>query len=245
VYFLQRIRNPWSLCLVLALSVILNRGSAQQVQMYDLPNNTKPNQLPALKEKEPDVGSRYLIKKWSRGTVELWNHKRLPEGNEYLLFNYDKMNNEVCVMDQYAKQRFYPIDSVNGFDFVDNSVIYSFEKIPLISNKFLLMSIYKSEKGYSLYKRMYTKYIPSGYVSSGYYSEGKKYDEYIDDYEYYLVYPGNTSYRKLYLKESVIRRALKEESKLINDYFNMHEDDINEQSLIGIVQYIDDNKYPE
>ena len=54
--------------------------------------------------------------------------------------------------------------------------------------------------------------IRSSYANAGYYSEGKKYDEYADYYEYYLVYPGNTVYRKLTMKEKVVRRALKDEA---------------------------------
>jgi hypothetical protein len=232
--------------MVLGISANLSRGFAQEVQMYDLPDrDNKTYQVPIAKEKEIEIGSRYLTKKWSRGNVEMWNHRRLPEGDQILLFNYDKLDNRVYVINQYGKQWSYPIDSILGFDLVENSIIYSFEKIPWISNSFFLMSIYKSEKGYSLYKRLLTKYIRAGYTNAGYYSEGKKYDEYVDNFEYYLIYPGNNAFRKLSLKEGVIRRALKEESKLLDEFFSLHEKDINEQSLLGIVQYIDDKKYPE
>ena len=243
---LQRIVNPWSVCLILGISLIPRRGSAQEVQTYDLPqHDNKSYQVPITTEKPIEIGNRYLAKKWSRGNVEMWNHRRLPEGDQILLFNYDKLNDQVYVINQYGKQWSYPIDSVLGFDIVENSIIYSFEKIPWISNNYFLMSIYKSEKGYSLYKRLFVKFIRGGYTNAGYYSEGKKYDEYVEDFEYYLIYPGKTTYRKLNLKEGVIRRALKEESGLLEEFFNLHEKDINEQSLLGIIQYIDDKKYPE
>ncbi len=246
MYILQRIGNPWFLCTILGISVILSRGSAQQVQMYDLPDhNNKSNQVPITSENVAEVGSKYLAKKWSRGIVEMWNHKRLPEGDEILLFNYDKLNDRIYIINQFGKEWYYPIDSILSFDLVANGIIYSFEKIPWISNKYFLISIYKSEKGYSLYKRLFTKYIRAGYTNAGYYSEGKKYDEYVDNYEYYLIYPGNSAYKKLNLKEGVIRRALKEESSLLEEFFTLHEKEINEQSLLGIIQYIDDKKYPE
>jgi hypothetical protein len=243
---LQRIGNPRSVSMVLGMTVILSRSFAQEVQMYDLPQSSyKSSQVPVMKEKEIEIGSRYFTKKWSRGTVEMWDHRRMPEGNQILLFNYDKLTDQIYFIDQYGKQSSYPIDSVLSFDLVENSVIYSFEKIPWISSRFFLMSIYKSEKGYSLYKRLLTKYIRAGYTNAGYYSEGKKYDEYVDSYDYYLIYPGNNAFRKLNLKEGVIRRALKEESTLLDEFFTLHEKDINEQSLLGIIQYIDDKKYPE
>src|SRR5664279_1516905 len=107
------------------------------------------------------------------------------------------------------------------------------------------MPIYKSEKGYSLYKRLFTKSTRSAYGNDGYTSEGKRYDEYADTYEYYLLYPGNTIYKRVNLKESVVRRVLKEEEKLINEYFALNELEINEQSFLGIIQYINDKKYPD
>jgi hypothetical protein len=243
---LQRIVNPWLLRMFFGLSVLVSRGFAQQVQMYETPQaNNKSYQVPVIKEKEIEIGSRYLTKKWSRGSVEMWDHRRLPEANQILLFNCDKLDDQIYVINQYGKQWSYPIDSVLGFELVENSVIYSFEKIPWISNNFFLMSIYKSEKGYSLYKRLFTKYIRAGYTNAGYYSEGKKYDEYVDNYEYYLIYPGKKTFRKLNLKEGVIRRALREDSGLVDEFFTLHEKDINEQSLLAIIQYIDDKKYPE
>jgi hypothetical protein len=214
--------------------------------MSDLPNDRPRSvMVPVFTEREKDVGSVYLTKKWSRGYVVLWNHKRIPEQDEYLLFNYDKLRSTVYVMDQFVKQRSYPIDSITSFEIVENSVIYSFEKIPWISNGYYLMPIIKSEKGYSLYKRLFSKYIRSSYTNAGYYSEGKKYDEYADYYEYYLVYPGNAVYKKLTLKEKAIRRALKNDEVTLNEYFNLNEPEINEQSLLGIIQYINDKKYPD
>jgi hypothetical protein len=107
------------------------------------------------------------------------------------------------------------------------------------------MPILKSEKGYSFYKRLFCKYLRSSYSNAGYYSEGNKYDEYADYYEYYLVYPGHTNYKKLILKEKAVRRALKSDETLLEEYFKLNEPDFNEQSVLGIIQYIDDKKYPE
>jgi hypothetical protein len=59
------------------------------------------------------------------------------------------------------------------------------------------------------------------------------------------VYPGNTSYKRVNLKESVVRRALKGEEALINEYFALNELEINEQSFLGVIQYINDKKYPD
>jgi len=244
---LQRIRNPWLFFTILYIAILPARGSAQDGELSPAPGTqTRRVMIPVFTDQQKgDAGNLYLTKKWCRGYVVLWNHKQIPEQNEFLLFNYDKVKNLVYVMDQYAKQWTYPIDSVSSFEIVENNVIYSFEKIPWISKGYYLIPIYKSEKGYSLYKRLFTKSTRSAYGNDGYASEGKRYDEYADTYEYYLLYPGNTIYKRVNLKESVVRRVLKEEEKLINEYFALNELEINEQSFLGIIQYINDKKYPD
>ena len=244
---LQRIGRPWIFCITLCISVLLSRGLAQETVMNQLPsdNNKTPILIPVFTEREADVGSTFLVKKWIRGVVELANHKRIPEPDQLLLFNFDKIHNQLYVINLLKKVYSYPIDSVSSFELVDNDEIYSFEKIPWISNNYFLMPVTKSEKGYSLYKRLFTKLNRAEYSNAGYYTTGKKYDEYLDYYEYYLIFPGNTSYRKIYLKENAVRRVFRDESKILEEFFALHDNEINEESLLGIVQYINDKKYPE
>ena len=180
-----------------------------------------------------------------KGRVELTNHKLLPEPENPLLFNYDKINQVIYSINRDNKIVFYPKDSVVSFNLVDNNTVFSFQKVLSISDNFFLVPILKSDKGYSLYKRMFTKFLQADYSDEGYYTRGRKFDEYVDYFEYYITYPGNTLFRKLYLKEKDIRKAFKDENKLLDDFFEMRGHEINEQSLIGIVQFIDDKKYPE
>jgi len=195
--------------------------------------------------KDETVGSVYLTSNWVKGRAELLNHRMLPEPGNPLLFNFDKTNNLLYTINRDNKITFYPEDSVISFSIVDDYTVYSFEKIPWISDNFFLMPILKSDKGYSLYKRLFTKFIQADFSSEGYYTKGRNFDEYADYYEYYITYPGNTLFRKLYLKEKDIRRALRDETKLLDDFFTIHEHEINEQSLIGIIQFIDDKKFPD
>lgn len=201
--------------------------------------------LSAFFIRDQTVGSPYLSTTWVKGNVELSNHTQLPEPGQPLLFNFDKIHNIICAVSSDGKISYYPTDSILSFNLVDGNTIFSFEKIPWISGNFFLMPILKSEKGYSLYKRLFTKFLQADFSSEGYYTKGNRFDEYVDYYEYYITYPGNTLFRKLYLKEKDIRRALKDESKLLDDFFSLHDHEINEQGLIGIVQYIDDKKFPD
>lgn len=243
---LKRIVNLWFFSITLCLTILCSHANAQQSEISNLPaERVKTVIIPVFTERESDVGSIFFANKWTKGSVELSSHRRIPDPDHPLLFNFDKLNNIIYVINRDQKEWSYPIDSVVAFELMDNGDLHSFVKIPWISNNYFLTPIYQSEKGYSLYRRLFTKYIRAAYTEAGYYSEGKKYDEYADYTEYYLTFPGNTSYRKLTLKENGIRRALKEEAALLQEYFAVHDNEINEQSLLGIIQYIDDKKFPE
>jgi len=235
-------------CMLFCVSFCIREVKAQEPPADPkLPSflDRNPNLLPHFFEKEKVVGSPYLAKSWVPGYIDLINHKRIPEPNEEMLFNYDKMMNVIYVIDNTYKLRMFPIDSVSSFELVENNMIYTFQKISWISNKFYLIPVIESSKGYSLYKRLITNYHWADYTSDGYSSKGRKFDEFTDTYEYFLTYPGNKLYRKVLLKENAVRRAFKDDSQLLDGFFTLHDNEINEQSLLGIVQYINDKKYPD
>lgn len=242
-------RKRWTefCCMIICIPFFWGGVEAQQTQLTQLPSDINRNgaQIPVFTEREPDVGSLYLSRSWISGKLELLHHSNIPDSGQVLLFNFDKVHSRVYVINQTGKQWFYPVDSVVQFELVDNNVIYTFQKLSWISLNFFLSPVIKSEKGYSLYKRLFTKCTRSAYENAGYYSTGSKYDEYVDYYVYYLIYPGNSVYRKLYLKENTIRRAFRDEARLIEKFFDLHDNDISEESLLAMVQYINDKKFPD
>ncbi len=237
------------ICGILSMFTMLCSGQAQTApppETIQLPTDLHRNPvLTSFFEREDVIGSPYLSRGWMQGVAEMSNHKIIPEPGEPLLFNYDKINGSLFVVNRSDKIKFYPIDSVSSFELTENGTNYSFEKVSWISNNFFLIPVIKSPKGYSLYKRLFTKLLRADYSSEGYYTKGKKSDEYIDYYEYYLAFPGNSSFRKLYLKENVIRKVLRDESVLLAEFFSLHDKEITEQSMLGIIQFINDRKYPD
>src|SRR5882672_3877061 len=226
--------GSWFFCIILCLPILICPVLAQQNINAQIPADIhRGRDLTPFFSKEETVGSNYLSKNWMKGGVELSNHELLPKPGEPLLFNFDKINNVLYTVNRDSKIIFYPADSILSFNLADEKTVFSFEKINWISDNFFLMPILKSDKGYSLYKRLFTRFLQADFSSEGYYTKGRKFDEYVDYYEYYITYPGNNLFRKLYLKEKDIRRALRDESKLLDDFFSIHEHEINEQSLIG------------
>jgi hypothetical protein len=228
------------------LLILVSRGISQPPIPPDLTNevNTRGVITPFF-NKEHDIGSPYLVNGWVRGVVEFKNHKHLPAAGGVAWFNFDKMDYILYTVDSLNRITQYPIDSISSLDLSDNDNEYRFEKVSWISDHYFLMPIIKSAKGFSLYKRMYTKLIRADYSDGGYYTVGKKSDEYVDYYEYYLVYPGDRKWRKIYLQQNVVRHALKSESGLLDEFFSLHDNEIDEQSLLAIIQFINDRKYPD
>jgi hypothetical protein len=233
-------------CYLIGIPILLSSGFAQQNINAQLTSQyNKASEIIPFFEKEQTIGTPYLSRNWMPGVLELSNHKRIPDAEERLLFNFDKINNVVYIVNRSNIITRFPIDSVFGFNLVGNNNIYVFEKVSWISDNFFLTPIVKSEKGYSLYKRLFTKLIQADFTSEGYYTKGKRFDEYVDYYEYYISYPGNKLFRKIFLKEKYIRKALREDSKLLDEFFIIHDNDISEPILIGIIEYLNNNKFPE
>ena len=199
------------------------------------PNHTV-GVLPVFSEKDSVKGSPYLVKGWLMGTLELSSHERLPESGHSLFFNYDKMNERLFATDGEKKPWFYSIDSIKAFTLIDTDAVYEFEKVPLISPSHLFRVLVKSDSGYSLYKRMTSKFVPSDYVDQVYWTTGKKFDMYIDRAEYYLVYPGHSRSRKLNLNVREIKKSLPSESGRLNKFFGQDSGPVDEQAFVVLLK---------
>ena len=141
--------------LLLFCQVEAQKGSTPQLPTF---HNTDPNALPHLITKEKPIGSPYLTKNWVTGYIELENHHHIPDSNEYVLMNFDKIQSVIYLTNGVDKIWFYTIDSIKSFELFDINKAYDFEKIPWISSKFYLIPVIKSAKGYSLYKRLVTTF---------------------------------------------------------------------------------------
>jgi hypothetical protein len=241
------IRLLWLYILTVALFFQIEIVEAQKIspEQFVLDAYQSSRLLSLLYNRDKIHGSPYLVNGWLNGVAVLTNHQIISGKDQKYLFNYDKLNVRIYILSEDKKIWFYPVDSVSSFDFHDSATHYAFEKIHAISDRFFLTPVILSDRGYSLYKRLITHYKPSDYVNAGYYKEGNNYDEYVDFYEYYMVFPEAKKVKKLYLKEKSVIRALKNEAELVNAYFEINSKEFNEQSLLGLLQYINDKKYPE
>jgi len=237
---------PLTICLTSYLFFTPLYGGAQTpVIMMPSEIGRNPTLQQVFFEKESTVGSSLLSRYWMKGTVLLENHKLLPVNGQPLYFNYDKLKSVVYAADLSDNLWTFPIDSVQEFTMRDSSHEYEFRKVPQIDTRFFLMPVIESEKGYSLYKRLFTKLEAADFSNGGYFTKGNKYDQFVDYYEYYLLLPGKTEYRKFSMKEAAVNRSFKVEKQLVAQYNSINEMDMTEEYLLGLVQYINDKKYPD
>ena len=196
--------------------------------------------LPTFFSKDSAKGSPYLVKGWLRGTLELNTHQRLPETGHPLFFNYDKMNERLFVTDGRNKPWTYSRDSIDGFELIDSDTNYEFEKVPLISRSHLLRVLVRSDSGYSLYKRIITKFITSDYKNEVYWTTGRNYDMYVDNAEYYVVYPGHKNFRKLNLNVREIKRSFPSETDRLDKFFAQDSGPVDEKVFVALLQNLNE-----
>ena len=225
--------------LLAGVSVAYAQDPNLTMATYD-PNHPT-NLLPTFFLHDSAKGSPFLVRGWLRGSLELTGHRRLPEPGHGLFFNYDKMNERVFATNGVDKPWTYSKDSISSLSLGDSNVVYNFEKIPLISRSHLLEALTRSERGYALYRRIITKFHAADYVNQGYLTAGRKFDLYVDSYEYYLVYPGHASFRKVNLKVRDVKKALRLESARVNVFFgNSRGGSVDPQALLVLVRHLNE-----
>ena len=95
----------------------------------------------------------------------------------------------------------------------------------------------KNEK-YAVYKSIKTTFIKSDYHTNGLSESGKPYDEYSDEYKYYVVFPDNKGFKEVTLKTNVIKDVFGENQKA-NEFISEHKGSaVDENYLIDLVNYL-------
>jgi hypothetical protein len=83
--------------------------------------------------------------------------------------------------------------------------------------------------------------VLASYISFGYTTEGQKYDEYIDEYEYYFIYPDKVTFRKFYLNEKSIRNAFIDYPGNLNRLLNKKDRPVTEEKLALMIDEMDNS----
>jgi hypothetical protein len=230
------------ICLIMGLTASPSFLCAQDPELMKVTSdpNHRTGALPIFFDKDSAKGSPYLVYGWLHGVVELNDHRRLPEKGRGLFFNFDKMYERLYVTDGIGKVWSYPNDSVSSFALGDGDIVYNFEKIPWVSQTHFFQPMVRSQTGYSLYKRLITRIVAADYKSEGYYTTGSRSDQYVDHYVYYVLYPGNRSFKTLLLNKREIKKTFGTESAALNKFFSQNGQEINESTVVDLVHFLNE-----
>ena len=193
--------------------------------------------LTVFHRKKETQGSRYLFNWWVNGTMLDTNLVVINTAD--FSFNYDKVGKKLLATRD--KNTIIEINDVaiNSFILKTDTSIAKFVKIPAISKKEFLIELVKDEVKYSLYKSMKTTFQKADYTNNGLIESGKKYDEFVDEFEYYIIFPGGNQFKKIELKKKSIREALSNEEVKVKQYFSKSESAvINEAFLKELILFL-------
>lgn len=177
---------------------------------------------------------------WLRGNAELADGRHLPEPGKAFFFNFDKMTGRLYITDGISRIWHYSSDSVASFTLADSNSVLSFGKEPMISRTHFLQILVRSEKGYNVYREWITKLNRSEFQDAGYYTTGQRYDEYVDLFNYFIVYPGHRRFRRLGLTVHAIHKALPAESARLNAFFSQTSGSVDVNTFVYLMQFLNE-----
>lgn len=199
--------------------------------------NYSGSYLPVFNNKENTVGSRYLFVRWVKGKV--YNKSNQLVSDDSYVFNYDKITKKLLATQDNKIVVEVEDKNLKSFTLSYGDDTITFQRMPLISNKDFFVALAESEKKYSLYKVIKTRFQKANFTTNGIIQSGNNYDQFIDEPEYYLVFPGGRELQTLELTRKSVKQTLKPEIKKIRSYYTEHSGEtFDEGYLTGLVNFL-------
>ena len=196
--------------------------------------------LPNFVIKENTRGNRYLYENWVDGFVIG------TDGNTYnsprFKYNYDKISRKLFMLYDSATIIQLSSGDIAAFTLKSPESDLSFERLKNSTDQNFYQALYKGDKGYALYKLLTTKFSKADYETNGIIESGKKYDEYVDTEEYYILSP-KQGLTKITFKKKAIDKALETDYNKVQAFYNQHKSDIVDQEFVKqLLQYLNTAK---
>ncbi len=193
--------------------------------------------FPIVREKEETHGSRYFITDWVKGTVV--NAQGQQINNTDFHFKYDKISGNLLLT--YDEKSAIEVDKsqIRSFTLKDkDNNHYFFEIIPAI-DKIHFVQVLSAGNKYEIYKLIKTKLIGSSYTTNGLTSAGNPYDEFVDEYTYYISSVKSKEVQKFSLKKRSIKEAFEKDEDKVDGFFNKYgSNKIDDQYLINLASFL-------
>jgi len=193
--------------------------------------------LPMIHVKEETQGSRYLFKNWAHGYVV--NAQDSIIQNPGFLLNYDKTTGNLLLTQDNKTVIEIDKDRVKSFTLFDAlNQPYTFAMEPLV-DKIYFVQVLADGKNYKVYKLTKTKFVASDYRNDGVVATGNNYDEYRDDFEYYILNVKANTVQKTALKKKALKQSFDaaDQSK-VNGYLQANNGDVDDGYLRSLGDFM-------
>lgn len=192
--------------------------------------------LPVFLIKEDTKGNRYLYEKWVRGSVV--GVDGVVYNSSKYLFNYDKVAQKLLMLLDSNKMLTLNSGDISGFTLQDDTSQYHFERIKNSTDLDFYQPLYKDEKGYSFYKLVKTKFMKADYQSNGIVESGRKYDEYVDEAQFFIL-SAKQELSRIDFKKKSLEKVFDQEASKLQLFFDQHKGEkVNEEFVSSLVQFI-------
>ncbi|HWD87049.1 MAG TPA: carboxypeptidase-like regulatory domain-containing protein [Mucilaginibacter sp.] len=206
-------------------------STKMQVETSESPEITSLSEggLIAPGHKKGDLrGSQYLFDVFVHGYL-VNNSGELVFRPAYLL-DYDKVGGGLMLTPDHRKIVNVIWDQVQSFTLYGmNDQRYDFEKIPAIDQSHYVQVLASGPK-YKICKLIKTKFVKSDYINNGLAAHGHDYDEYVDDFYYYVVPEGGQPV-KLSLKKRSLKEVFAKDADKLNKFMSQASGDIDDDYL--------------
>jgi hypothetical protein len=189
-----------------------------------------------VKPKGDTQGSTYFFDNWLHGYFIKLSDSIAQ--NPAYLYNYDKITGSLVITQDKTSSLEVDAGQYKSFTLFDNSGNpYVFNKVPAIDNTHFA-EVLSSGKKYSIYKTVKTYYKKADFSTNGVSSSGNNYDEYVDEFTYYVIKTGGQP-QKLLLKTKSIKAVFSDDADMVNKFITDHsDDDINDAYLAKLGDYL-------
>ena len=214
---------------IVIIAACLLLGYAVNAQQQGLVYTATPLQL--------TKGSRFFFDRFVRGFII--DTKGVLIKKPGYFFNYDKMSGGLLLRtgkEPVMLAQKSDIQSFTLYDDSQNAVV--FERVPAIDTGRYVQVLVLGLK-YKVYKLISTNYVHANYRTDGVYTEGNKYDEYVDDSKYYVLNLATNQLQKVSLKLNAFKTAFSAEGDKLDKFIALHpHDTINDVYLASLGEFI-------
>ena len=213
-----------------------NASSGRPKNVTQFLNNTGSGRiytgaaLPVFAPKNETKGRQYLFDHWVTGAVV--NVEGVLINNDKYLFNLDKISNSLLFTQDKQSAFELDIKEIKEFALTGNDEELVFKKIIIDEKPTFLLLLSINSTRYQLYKKIKTKLVKADYINTGLTESGNNFDEFVDDYTYFINNIAEKKLETFELKKKSLLKVLSADNIKVNEFFNAHKSELIDENFV-------------